>query len=144
MNRAILAQQFEDNYSSRAASDYYRSAPGANPEGWGGNQFGGRGRFIRRPNAVGYQPVISNIFEGATMNVSHATTADRLYVLISVSPLFQQVRDVYNFNITGNAQNATGGPGGGAGGGVGGGALGGGGGIGGGGVGGGGVGGGVF
>ncbi|MDG2186498.1 MAG: hypothetical protein P8K79_12530, partial [Mariniblastus sp.] len=117
MNRAILAQQFQDNYSSTAASEYYRSAPGANPEGWGGNQIAGRGQFIRRPGAVGYQPVISNIFEGANMTVNHATTADRLYVLVSVSPLFQQVRDVQNFNILGNAGNATG-AGGGAGGGV--------------------------
>ncbi len=122
MNRAILAQQFEDNYSHRAASGYYRSAPGANPEGWGGNQFAGRGQFIRRPGAVGYQPVISNIFEGATMSVQHATTADRLYVLVSVTPLFQQIRDVQNFNMLGNAGNATGGTtGGGQGGGGGGG-----------------------
>ena len=123
MNRALLAQQFEDNYSSTAASEYYRAAPGARPEGMGGNQIAGRGQFIRRPGAVGYQPVISNIFEGANMNVGHATTADRLWVLVSVTPLFQQVRDVQTFNITGNAQTATGG------GGAGGGALGGGGGA---------------
>ena len=80
------------------------------------------------------------------MFVNHATTSDRLYVMVSASPFFTQITRVDTFNIFGSAQNATGA--GGVGGGVGGGGVGGGGigggGAGGGGIGGGGAGGGLF
>jgi hypothetical protein len=59
--------------------------------------------------------------------VNHATTADRLYVLISATPNLLTITEVQTFNILGNAGNAQGG-----GGGLGGGAGGGGGGFGGG------------
>ena len=133
VNRGVLSQQLDARHSSRAASSYYRSRFGALP---GGGMVGGPfgmppGALLGR-GAVGYQPVITQLPSGSMLQVNHATTADRMYVLISASPLFTQVGDVTTFTFFG---------GGGGGGGVGGGGLGGGG-LGGGGLGGGGLGGG--
>jgi hypothetical protein len=129
-NRHILAQQLSG--SSSYGGDYgYGSgnglaAGGGNPllAGLLNNGLGG--------GVVGYQPVIQNIQEGTFMTVNHATTADRLYVMVSVSPIFSQITDVQTFNILGTADTAQGLAGGGGGGAGGGGGFGGGGGLGGG------------
>ena len=68
------------------------------------------------PRSIGYQPQITQIDEGAFLNVNHATTADRLYVLISASPMFNQVSEVTTFNLQGDAATAMGALGGGGGG----------------------------
>ena len=103
--------------------------PGAN-NGGGGDQNNQFSTFS--PSVVGYQPQITQLPTGTSLQVNHATTADRLYVLISATPNLRTITEVQTFNITGNAQNATGGGGGfgggGGGGGFGGGAGGGGGG----------------
>ncbi len=144
-NRNVLAQQLAANDSSRAASEYYGSrygTPGRNSGGLAGLQQ--RRRLGLNRGAVGYQPQISVIPEGSALSVNYAATADRMYVMISPSPFFQQILDVTTFNILGNANNAQGAGGGGAGGGGAGGGAGGGG-LGGGGAGGGGgLGGGLF
>ena len=90
--------------------------------------------------AVGYQPVITQLPEGSTMQVTAVISADRRYVRVSPSPFFSQVTEVSTFNYA-TGQGGT--QGGGAGGIGGGGGLGGGG-FGGGGMGGGGMGGGGF
>ncbi len=139
VNRNLLAQQFRENYSSEVVSDYYGSRTDSRSEGFGGSvvQTAVDDDFVRKPRGVGYRPEITQLFEGTFMTAS-ATTADRLYVLVNVSPNFNQITDVNTFNILGNADDA-------AGGGLGGGGLGGGG-LGGGGLGGGGggLGGGLF
>ena len=134
VNRNILAQQLADVYSSSAASDYYggqysESGGGSQlaSQSGGGGLIGGGGGLAANgigglnPGAVGFQPVITPIFEGTQFTVNHATTADRLHVLISVSPNFSQISSVSTFNILGNAETAmgiaqSGGGGGGAGG----------------------------
>jgi uncharacterized membrane protein YgcG len=78
----------------------------------------GRNRLAR---PVGYRPIIQLIQTGTNMTVNHATTADRLYVLVSVTPLFNDIVDVFTFNSAGGADDAQGGGGGGLGGGAGGG-----------------------
>ena len=124
VSNAVLAQQFRQSYSSLAASDFYNSRPnsGLGEEGYGGAVVNSDDldNLISLPNSVGYRPVISQFFEGATLTAS-ATTADRLYVLCNVSPFFSQIVEVNTFNSIGDADNAQGGGGGGAGGGGGGG-----------------------
>ena len=138
-NRSILAQQISDSYSSSAASDYYQGQAGND------GQFDGDPRNLLNSNLrrgrVGYQPQITTIPEGTFMTAS-ASTADRLFVLTSVTPNFSQITEVSTFNILGTAEDAQGvtqnlggsgvGGAGGAGGGVGGNVGGGGGGVGGG------------
>ncbi|MDG1874388.1 MAG: VWA domain-containing protein [Mariniblastus sp.] len=117
-NRHVLAQNLAGSYSSGAASDYYGGlVPGGNNPG---NGFGGGiGNGGLRPGAVGYTPVITQLFEGTQLSINHATTADRLYVMVSASPQFTQVTEVATFNILGDADTAQGiaGSGGGGGGG---------------------------
>ena len=137
-NKFVLAQQLESGGSSSSQSGYYGSQLGAGENGGGGNQLAGLGDNRRlTPGVTGYQPVITQIPEGTFFTVNHATTSDRLYVMVSVSPLFSQITEVSTFNIFGDANTAQG-LAGGAGGGAGGGGAGGGG-AGGGGAGGGGV-----
>jgi len=88
----------------------------------GGNNFDQtNNRF--NPGVVGYSPQIEQIPTGTFLNVNHATTADRLYVLISATPNFLTITEVSTFNILGDAGNAQGAavPGAGGGGGFGGG-----------------------
>jgi hypothetical protein len=127
VKRNILAQQFEDIYSTSAAGEYYRSRIGGEN---GQNAFGGAGPIdhnaLLRQGVAGYQPVISIIPAGSFLTVNHATTADRMYVMVSASPFFSQISQVDTFNILGNANTAQGVGGGGIGGGGGGGGVGGG------------------
>lgn len=116
ISREALAQQMGTPVSGSALGDYLASRGGSRANGGLAGQPGAElqdGGLVRRP--VGYQPVITNIFEGTSMQVNHATTADRLYVLLSVSPFFSGVTQVTTFNVFGNAQNATGAGGGGGG-----------------------------
>ena len=60
------------------------------------------------PRVVGYSPEITQIPTGTGLTVNHATTADRLYVLISTTPQFSVITEVQTFNILGDADSATG------------------------------------
>ena len=126
-NRNVLAQELSEGYSSGAASDYFGSllsgVDNRNLAGPLNGQLDNRG-------VVGYQPIITQVPEGTFFTVNHATTADRLHVLISVSPNFNAIQSVTTFNILGDADTASGlsNSGGGQGGGGGGGGFGGGGG----------------
>lgn len=125
-NRMVLAQQVAE--ASYGSGSYYGgdglAAAGGNPLL---NQINDR---TIGQGVVGYQPIITTIPQGTFLTINHATTADRLYVMVSPSPTFQQITSVENFNIFGDANTANqviagaggaGGGGGGAGGGLGGG-----------------------
>ncbi len=91
-----------------------------------GRGFGFPGR---NGGAVGYQPVITTLPEGASLSVSGVVSADRRYVRISPQPFFSGIGEIFTYNsINGNTGNGGTGTGG-----FGGGGLGGGGGVGGGG-----------
>ncbi|MEM6687955.1 MAG: hypothetical protein AAF664_00920, partial [Planctomycetota bacterium] len=83
-----------------------------------------------RRGAVGFQPQITQLPEGASLITLAIISADRRFVRVSPAPFFSQVGDVTTFNfVTGEEGAGTGGGGfgGGGGGGLGGGGLGGGG-----------------
>jgi hypothetical protein len=116
IKQSAMAQKLMNSVSPAAAANYFGSrllAGGDDIIGGGalGNALNRNGRLFS-PSVVGYQPVIQQFPTGTFMTVNHATTADRLYVMISVSPNFSTITEVTTFNIQG---------GGGAGGGVGGG-----------------------
>jgi hypothetical protein len=137
--KSLMAQRQSGSYDDYGVAGQSRNpfGGGITPPALSANGLNGN---LQR-NPVGYMPIITQVFEGAGFTVFHATTADRLYVMISQSPNFSQVSEVATFNMLGTAESAQGL--GGGGGGMGGGGLGGGGGgFGGGGMGGGGFGGG--
>lgn len=101
-NRHILAQEISDSYSSGAASDYFGDLLGG---GLGNRALQSR---LAGRGVVGYTPIITPIFEGTQFQVNHATTADRLHVMVSVSPSFTQITSVSTFNILGDANTAQG------------------------------------
>jgi hypothetical protein len=123
--RQILAQQLASSYSSSAASDYYggliEGAREGNP--FALDQLANDPGL--NPGVVGYQPNIQFFQLSTTLQVQHATTSDRLYVMVSLSPFITDLQSVSNFNTLGSADTAggvAGGGGGGGGGGIGGGA----------------------
>ena len=120
----VVAQQIEAGSSSDAYGDYYNGLLGA-------NQNRNRGRNLLQGNLgrgpVGYAPQVQQLQEGAVLTAT-ASTADRLYVIVSPTPFFSQIGDVNTFNILADADNAQGAVGGILGGGQGGGGFGGGGG----------------
>jgi len=115
IEKSVLAQQLSQNFSTAAASSFFGSRLANGDDDFGsfggnaGNQFGNQ----FSPGIVGYQPNIQTFPTGTFLTVNHATTADRLYVLVSVSPFFSTITSVETFNILGNAQNAQGAGGGG-------------------------------
>ena len=120
--RRILARQLASSYDSSSASDYYggliASAQEGNP--FAIDQLANDPGLD--PGVVGYQPNIQFFQLATTLQVQHATTSDRLYVLVSLSPIITDLQSVSNFNTLGNADTAGGGATGGVGGGAGGGA----------------------
>jgi hypothetical protein len=118
IKQSIMSQIVDSNYSSEAMSRYYNTRVGGNENENFGNNFNRFQQNNLRRAGVGYQPVTTQVPAGSFMNVNHATTADRLYVLVSVSPTFSQVSEVTTFNVLGDANTAAGV--GGAGGGIGG------------------------
>jgi len=114
--RQILAQQLASSYDSSAASDYYGGLIAGAQEGnpFAIDQLANDPGLD--PGVVGYQPNIQFFNLSTTLQVQHATTSDRLYVLVSLSPFITDLQSVSNFNTLGNADTASGGAGGGAGG----------------------------
>ena len=115
--RQILAQQLASSYDSSAASDYYGGLIAGAQEGnpFAIDQLANDPGL--NPGVVGYQPNIEFFNLSTQLTVQHATTSDRLYVLISLSPFITDLQSVSNFNTLGDADTAGGG---GAGGGAGG------------------------
>ena len=99
-NRNMLMAQLSKNRSSSAASEFNRGRIEIDGQGLGD--------LINNNNrAIGYAPQIEQIMEGASLTAS-ASTADRLYVLVSPSPDFTQITEVSTFNILGDADTAQG------------------------------------
>lgn len=99
-NRSMLIAQLKKDRSSSAAREFNRGRIEINAQGLND--------LINNNNrAIGYRPEIQQIDEGASLNAS-ASTADRLYVLVSPSPQFQQITEVSTFNILGDADTAQG------------------------------------
>lgn len=51
------------------------------------------------PGAVGYQPIIAILSEGATLSAMAVISADRRYVRLSLSPVFSTLTDVFTFSF---------------------------------------------
>jgi len=107
VNRQILAQQLASSVDPQSML----SLAQARGSGNGGFPFFGGG-------AVGYQPVITVLPEGAMLmgpgggGITAVVSADRRYVRISAAPLFSGVGQVNTFNTSsGAAQALTGGTG---------------------------------
>ena len=111
LNRQILAQQLTaaaDPLALAALADSRAGAASSGDASGGGNGlvpfFGG--------GAVGYQPVIIWLPEGATMSVTAVVSADRRYVRITPMPFFSGVSQVNTFNMsTGTSGSTSGGTG---------------------------------
>ncbi|MHB1037911.1 MAG: vWA domain-containing protein [Pirellulales bacterium] len=133
LGRQILAQQLSGTADGAALKDYVYSRRGGGAGAGAGGQF----PFVQG-GAVGYQPVVIALPEGASMTATAVISADRRYVRITAFPNFTSIGEVFTYNTTtGATQNQGNFGGGGMGGGMGGGGGFGGGGLGGGGMGGG-------
>jgi hypothetical protein len=113
VSRAVLAQQLA------AADDSSNSGGGPRTGGGSGGgpvvaPIGGRPVLpIGRPGAVGYQPEIITLPEGAMLQATAVISADRRYVRISVLPFFSTIGNVSTFNFatgdSGTSGNSSGG-----------------------------------
>ncbi len=118
MNRQVLTQQLNSAADPTVTSSLTQSRdtmssltqqPSGQPGGAGGGQpfFGG--------GAVGYEPVIIWLPQGAFMSVTAVISADRRYVRITAMPYFSGVSEVNTFNMatgaTSTSSNGTGGNG---------------------------------
>ena len=102
-SRNTLMAQLSQNRSSKAASEFFGGQFAIN-----GQILPNNGLALNNQQAVGNRPEITEISEGANLQNASASTADRLYVLTSVAPQFQQITEVSTFNILGTADDATG------------------------------------
>lgn len=66
-------------------------------------------RLVRQAGAVGYNPVIVVIPEGAQNTATAVVSADRRYVRLSMSPLFTNITDVIPFSFVTSGGNTPGG-----------------------------------
>jgi hypothetical protein len=105
VNQAVLANQLSsiDTSSSGSNSTGVIGAPGTG--GFAPNPFG---LPFLRTGAVGYQPVITTLPEGANMVATAVISADRRYVRITATPFFSTVGPVDTFNFaTGGGTTGT-------------------------------------
>jgi len=107
VGRQILAQQLA------AAADPQAAASLALSRQRQGNNNGFAPFPFLRAGAVGYQPVIQTLPEGANMMATAVISADRRYVRISPQPTFSGITEVNVFNFaTGEGGAGRGGTGG--------------------------------
>jgi len=104
VQQQVLAQQLaasvdpETMRNLALARNSYTPRSGGNPED---PQF----PFLRQ-QAVGYQPVIITLPEGASCMVTAVITADRRYVRVAPAPTFMAIGEVHTFNtMTGQSSN---------------------------------------
>jgi hypothetical protein len=99
-----------------AASRYYYGGGYGNGGGLGGNDGGTPIGFLGGRGAVGYQPVIRQYMEGASMTVTAVVSADRRYVRCSFPSYgltFSGIGEVNTFNtVSGESGDSSGGTGG--------------------------------
>ncbi len=102
MNRQILAQQIA------AAIDPGTLQSLAVSRSMDASVNGGVGRFpFAIGGAVGYQPVITVLPEGAMLEAQAVISADRRYVRITPMPFFSGVSQVNTFNMATGASGTT-------------------------------------
>jgi hypothetical protein len=87
VGKAILAQQLNQQLGANTDIGTLGSFLG------GGNRFGLRG-------AVGYQPVIITLSEGANFSATAVVSADRRYVRCTCVPFFSTIPKVNTFNYS--------------------------------------------
>ena len=117
LNRQILAQQLASSVdpSVLQALALSRATGGYNTTGGnGGGSGNGLANFFGG-GAVGYQPVIITLPEGANLMATAVVSADRRYVRVTAMPMFSGVAEVNVFNTATGAntegQGGTGGQG---------------------------------
>ncbi len=117
VGQQVLAQQLAQGSSSTAASEYYGGLVSGGTEG--GPILNQDNSNLFRGGVVGYSPEVEFFQISTSLQVQHATTSDRLYVIVSLTPNFTDLTDVENFNALGDVNTAggAGAGGGGAGGG---------------------------
>ena len=101
VNRTILAQQLEaisNPEALLAQQNYVNSQPAS--------QIGNRANPLNRPspnafnpNLVGYQPQITVLPVGMTMQANAVISADRRYVRITTLPFFSTIKGVVQYNL---------------------------------------------
>jgi len=100
VGRQILAQQLAAAIDPQALGSLAMSRSDDN---------GGGYPWFARRGAVGYQPVIITLPEGANMMATAVISADRRYVRITSAPLFSGIAEVNVFNMaTGGSTGGTG------------------------------------
>lgn len=105
VGQQVLAQQLSQGSSSSAASEYYGGLVGGGDDGPILNQDNSN---LFRGGVVGYRPEVEFFDISTNLQVQHATTSDRLYVIVSLTPNFTDLVDVENFNALGDANTAGG------------------------------------
>ena len=116
VGQQILAQQLAQGSSSTSSSEYFGGlVSGGGAGGEGGPILNPDNSNLFRGGVVGYSPEVEFFDISASLQVQHATTSDRLYVIVSLTPNFTDLTDVENFNALGDV-NTAGGAGGGGGG----------------------------
>jgi uncharacterized membrane protein YgcG len=98
IRRDILAQQIAQVSDSSTQASNQVSKDRA-------RRFFGRGGR----SAVGYQPVIITLDEGASLFASAVISADRRYVRITPMPIFSGISEVNTFNFASGSSGQTGG-----------------------------------
>ena len=116
LNRQILAQQLAAAVDPRvlqslaASRGYDTGAADGAADGVAGGVPGGRFPIVGG-GAVGYQPVISVLPEGANLMALAVISADRRYVRITPFPMFSGVGKVNTFNTASGATGSSSGTG---------------------------------
>ena len=111
LNQQILSQQLDASLdplalvalaAARAANGSYSTG------GTGGNGVDALAAApFLRGGAVGYQPVIETLPEGASLHVQAVISADRRYVRVTSMPFFSGVSSVSTFNMATGANGST-------------------------------------
>ncbi len=108
VNQQVLAQQLAAAADHRALRDYALARRTLGDDG-----STGRHPLFPTGGAVGYQPVIITLPEGANMAMNAVISADRRYVRITAVPMFSAISEVNTFNMaTGSNVQGRGGTGG--------------------------------
>jgi hypothetical protein len=103
----VLAQQIDASVSPSALAGLGNSNSSNGGLGGLGGLGGGIGINPFGRGAVGYQPQITTLPEGASMMATAVISADRRYVRVSPSPMFSGIGQVNTFNTTSGANGTS-------------------------------------
>ena len=101
VNRTILAQQLEaiSNPEALLAQQNYANSQPASQIGNRNNPLNRPSPNAFNPNLVGYQPQITVLPIGMTMQANAVISADRRYVRITALPFFSTIKGVVQYNL---------------------------------------------